>query len=69
MLEFYVVIDWYHVWCLVSIRLSIEPETFTIEMLRVEFRGVKNSDNWIGEGEIETLLPTLSNQFLYEKVC
>ena len=67
MLDFYVVIDWYHVWCLVSIRLSIEPETFTGEMLRVEFRGVKNSDNWIGEGEIETLLPALSNQFFGER--
>ena len=28
MLDFFEEIDWYHVWCLVSIRLSIESETF-----------------------------------------
>ena len=28
MLDFFEEIDWYHVWCLVSIRLLIEPETF-----------------------------------------
>ena len=62
MLDFFKVIDWYHVWCLVSIRLSIESETFTSEMLRVGFKGVKKGDNWNGDlRETETLLPTSSS--------
>ena len=66
MLDFFKEIDGYHVWCLVSIRLSIESEseTFTSKMLGVGFKGVKNSDNWNGDlRETETLLPTSpSNQ-------